>query len=130
MKMVAPFQRVLLKKHAQIDSPGFASRSAHSGTPVSSAQGSISCALNQAEARIYAPMTARAVSWDISCCASSAPVVRVDGGGEAELAATAAGAVGNVVVAGFWRGCASVEVVATGEAEVASISGSREETKR
>ena len=46
------------------------------------------------------------------------------------LAATAAAAVGNVVVAGFWRGYAAVEVVATAEAEVASILGSREATKK
>src|SRR5258706_2929076 len=63
LKTVAPFRRVLSKKHAHTDSSGFTSRSAHSGTPVPLARGSISCALNQTEARIYARMTARAASW-------------------------------------------------------------------
>src|SRR6267154_1226518 len=77
-------------------------------------------------------MTARAASWDIPCCDPSVPVVRVDGGGAAleGLAATVADAVGNVVVVGLWRGCVSVGAVATGDAKVASISGSQEKLKK
>ena len=57
-------------------------------------------------------------------------MVRVDDGGGKGLEGLAVGAVRNVVVAGFWKGCAGVEFVATSEAEIASISGSREKTKK
>ena len=76
-------------------------------------------------------MTARAVIGDIFWCAPSAPVVRAERGGVVleALAATATGAVGNAVVTGLWRGCAGVGAVGAGEAEVASMLGSREMSK-
>ena len=79
-------------------------------------------------------MTARASAWDIADCC---PSVRVDGGGEGldggrnglagleGLAATAAGAVDEVVIAGFWRVCVGVDAVASDEAEVRPISVSK-----
>ena len=124
MKIVTPFRRVHLKERADIESPGLASRSAQSGTPTPSARGSISCASNQAEARIYASMMARVAAWDIAGCGPLVPVARVEGSREGleGLEVKAAGAVSDVVVAGSRRGCVDVDAVATGEAEVRPIS--------
>ena len=76
-------------------------------------------------------MTARAASWDIGGCGPPVLVVRADGAGERleGLEATAAGAVDEMVVAKFGRPCVGVGAAATGEAEVESISASREESK-
>ena len=75
-------------------------------------------------------MTARAAARDIASPASPVSVVGVDGDGEGleGLEATVAGDVDvdDVVVA---SGCVGEGAVATGEAEVRSISASREESK-
>ena len=74
---------------------------------------------------------ARAAVGDIAGCGPSFPVVRVEGSGEEleGLEAEAAGAVSNVVVAGYRRGCVGVDLVATSGAEVRPISVSRGESK-
>ena len=77
-------------------------------------------------------MTARASSWDIGNCGPPVPVVSVNGAGEEleGLEAMTAGAGDDVVVAGFGRWCVGVGVVATGVAEVTSISASSGDSKK